>query len=59
MGITYALFMKIAACGTWCGDFFTAWMITDMMLQDNLYPNWAIGLRAFWYKHANIRIMDH
>nr|XP_046914791.1 uncharacterized protein LOC124495451 [Dermatophagoides farinae] len=57
MGITYSLFMKIAACGTWCGDFFTAWMITDMMLQDNLYPNWAISLRAFWYKHANIRIV--
>ncbi|KAH9420693.1 hypothetical protein DERP_001124 [Dermatophagoides pteronyssinus] len=57
MGITYALFMKIAACGTWCGDFFTAWMITDMMLQDNLYPKWAIGLREFWYKHANIRIL--
>ena len=19
--------MKAAACGTWCGDFFTAWMV--------------------------------
>lgn len=57
MGMTYSSFMKLAACGTWCGDFFTAWMITDMMLQDNLYPNWAKGLRSFWHQHANIRIL--
>ncbi|KPM11147.1 THEM117 domain containing protein, partial [Sarcoptes scabiei] len=57
MGISYASFMKIAACGTWCGDFFTAWMITDMMLQDNLYPNWAKSTRRFWLRHTNIRIL--
>ena len=26
-------FMKFAALGTWLGDFLTAWMVTDMMLQ--------------------------
>ena len=26
-------FMKLAAIGTWLGDFLTAWMVTDMMLQ--------------------------
>ncbi|CAG2178680.1 unnamed protein product, partial [Oppiella nova] len=56
MGMTYASFMKVAACGTWCGDFFTAWMITDMMLQDNLYPGWAQTLRSFWHKHTTTRI---
>ncbi|CAG2177658.1 unnamed protein product, partial [Oppiella nova] len=56
MGMTYASFMKVAACGTWLGDFFTAWMITDMMLQDNLYPGWAQTLRSFWHKHTTTRI---
>ena len=32
-------------------------MITDMMLQDNLYPDWAPWLRRFWHKHSNIRIV--
>jgi hypothetical protein len=27
MGIKNATFMKAAATGTWCGDFFTAWMV--------------------------------
>nr|XP_022330915.1 transmembrane protein 117-like isoform X5 [Crassostrea virginica] len=48
MGITNSLFMKMAACGTWCGDFFTAWMVTDMMLQEKLYPSWAVGARRWW-----------
>ena len=33
MGITNHDFMKAAALGTWLGDFVTAWMVTDMMLQ--------------------------
>ena len=33
MGITNHTFMKAAALGTWMGDFITAWMVTDMMLQ--------------------------
>lgn len=28
-------FMKVAAIATWLGDFMTAWMVTDMMLQVN------------------------
>ncbi|XP_054712846.1 transmembrane protein 117-like [Uloborus diversus] len=56
MGITNANFMKAAACGTWVGDFVTAWMVTDMMLQDNLYPNWARPYRVFWRSHGRIRI---
>jgi hypothetical protein len=27
MGIGNDIFMKAAATGTWCGDFFTAWMV--------------------------------
>ncbi|CAL1267183.1 unnamed protein product [Larinioides sclopetarius] len=57
MGITNANFMKAAACGTWIGDFVTAWMVTDMMLQDNLYPNWARPYREFWRTHGRIRIV--
>lgn len=56
MGITNANFMKAAACGTWLGDFVTAWMVTDMMLQDNLYPGWAKPYRKFWRAHGRIRI---
>ena len=37
--------MKAAACGTWLGDLITALIVTDMMLQDNLYPNWAPSVR--------------
>ena len=33
MGIENQTFMKLAAMGTWLGDFLTAWMVTDMMLQ--------------------------
>ncbi|CAN7999094.1 unnamed protein product, partial [Ixodes hexagonus] len=57
MGITNANFMKFAACGTWLGDFLTAWMVTDMMLQDQLYPSWARSLRAFWKSHGKTRII--
>lgn len=57
MGVSNANFMKAAACGTWLGDFFTAWMVTDMMLQDNLYPGWATGLRAFWRNYEHVRIV--
>lgn len=35
MGIENQTFMKVAAIGTWLGDFITAWMVTDMMLQVN------------------------
>jgi hypothetical protein len=48
--------MKAAACGTWLGDLFTAWFVTDMMLQDNLYPAWAPRLRRFWRTHDVVRI---
>ncbi|XP_061677623.1 transmembrane protein 117 [Syngnathoides biaculeatus] len=56
MGIRNATFMKIAAVGTWMGDFVTAWMVTDMMLQDNNYPHWGKAARRFW-KQGNNRIV--
>lgn len=28
MSISNSYFMKAAATGTWCGDFFTAWMVS-------------------------------
>ncbi|XP_051916691.1 transmembrane protein 117 [Hippocampus zosterae] len=56
MGIRNATFMKIAAVGTWMGDFVTAWMVTDMMLQDENYPQWGKGARRFW-KQGNNRIV--
>ena len=30
MGIKNGWFMKAAATGTWCGDFFTAWMVSNL-----------------------------
>ncbi|XP_007503949.1 transmembrane protein 117 isoform X2 [Monodelphis domestica] len=56
MGIRNESFMKVAAVGTWMGDFVTAWMVTDMMLQDKPYPDWGKAARAFW-KKGNIRII--
>ncbi|KAK3734219.1 hypothetical protein QZH41_003212 [Actinostola sp. cb2023] len=41
MGIKNETFMKVAAMGTWFGDFITAWMVTDMMLQDWEFPSFA------------------
>ena len=35
-GVSNANFMKFAALGTWTGDFVTAWMVTDIMLQVRL-----------------------
>ena len=49
--------MKAAACGTWLGDLITALMVTDMMLQDDLYPHWANRVRAFWRRHNVARIL--
>ncbi|MEQ2161413.1 hypothetical protein GOODEAATRI_009418, partial [Goodea atripinnis] len=56
MGIRNESFMKIAAVGTWMGDFVTAWMVTDMMLQDQHYPDWGKTARRFW-KRGNNRIV--
>ncbi|XP_064809082.1 transmembrane protein 117-like [Oncorhynchus masou masou] len=56
MGIRNESFMKIAAVGTWMGDFATAWMVTDMMLQDQHYPDWGKAARRFW-KQGNHRIV--
>lgn len=53
MGITNSMFMKVAATGTWCGDFFTAWMVTDIMLQEKLYPYWAKVPRRWWNTRFN------
>ncbi|CAH2278002.1 transmembrane 117 [Pelobates cultripes] len=56
MGIRNESFMKVAAVGTWMGDFVTAWMVTDMMLQDTKYPEWGKSARAFW-RRGNTRII--
>ncbi|XP_069132726.1 transmembrane protein 117-like isoform X2 [Argopecten irradians] len=53
LGLSNSIFMKAAACGTWCGDFFTAWMVTDMMLQEKLYPGWAKPVRKWWNNRYN------
>ncbi|XP_005993243.1 transmembrane protein 117 [Latimeria chalumnae] len=53
MGIRNENFMKVAAVGTWMGDFVTAWMVTDMMLQDTQYPDWGKTARKFWKKGYN------
>ena len=56
LGVTNSSIMKAAACGTWLGDLITALIVTDMMLQDNLYPNWAPSARKFWKSHNVVRI---
>lgn len=42
MGITNSLFMKMAACGTWCGDFFTAWMVIM-----EAWKTWVLNFRIY------------
>lgn len=49
--------MKAAATCTWLGDLITALMVTDMMLQDNMYPHWGTKFRRL-YRLSNVpRIM--
>ncbi|CAH1787332.1 unnamed protein product [Owenia fusiformis] len=57
LGLKNSWFMKAAACGTWCGDFFTAWMVTDIMLQEKLYPQFARPVRRWWNRRYNRIIM--
>ncbi|GLH07127.1 Uncharacterized protein GBIM_12655 [Gryllus bimaculatus] len=49
--------LSAAACGTWLGDLITALMVTDMMLQDNLYPHWAPRFRQLWRRSNVPRIL--
>ncbi|XP_059080280.1 transmembrane protein 117-like isoform X2 [Tigriopus californicus] len=57
MGLTFSSVMKAAACGTWLGDLLTALIITDMMLQDNLYPYWAPVVRKYYQSYMWPRIL--
>eukprot|EP00105_Crassostrea_gigas_P038068 XP_019922216.1 PREDICTED: transmembrane protein 117 [Crassostrea gigas] len=60
MGISNSLFMKMAATGTWCGDFFTAWMVIyDILLyfQDWDFPHFvsAIDIKLPGINTAHIK----
>lgn len=49
IGATNSGFMRAAALGTWFGDFITAWMVTDMMLQETKrYKKWKPDARKWW-----------
>ncbi|XP_067935642.1 transmembrane protein 117-like isoform X2 [Watersipora subatra] len=48
MDMKNTAFMKAAACGTWLGDFLTAWMVTDVMLQERFYPEYAKAAKVWW-----------
>lgn len=49
LGTKNHVFMRVAGVATWFGDFITAWMVTDMMLQDiTMYPNWIPKFRHWW-----------
>lgn len=39
--------------GTWFGDFITAWMVLDMMLQEDKYPDWMVTVRRWWNRGYN------
>lgn len=69
MGISNSLFMKMAATGTWCGDFFTAWMVIIETLKNWLSETEQSQYRAFefvshiyfhviWYK-ISISFLAH
>ena len=49
MGVTNEDWSKLTGIGCWTGDFLTAFMVFDMMLQDRQrYKSWALGLRNRW-----------
>merc|ERR1719150_3126483 len=56
MGVSNSSLMKAAACGTWLGDLISALIVTDMMLQDDLYPGWAPRVRKVWRETYGLRI---
>ena len=37
MGIRNSLFLRMAATGTWCGDFFTAWMVIYFYVEYDIF----------------------
>ena len=47
IGVKNHVFMRAAAVGTWFGDFITAWMVTDMMLQVCIFYIYFSQLLAF------------
>jgi TMEM117 protein family len=52
IGMTNQDFSRVAATGTFLGDFLTAFMVIDMMLQDKSeYSNWAEKERVWYNKH--------
>ncbi|KAA0190175.1 hypothetical protein HAZT_HAZT009056, partial [Hyalella azteca] len=53
MGLSNQNMMKAAATCTWLGDLVTALMVTDMMLQDRLYPHWGTKFRRL-YNLSNV-----
>lgn len=47
MGIKNSWFMKAAACGTWSGDFFTAWMVgSDFKLSQIFCVSYSQSVSA-------------
>ncbi|XP_057311740.1 transmembrane protein 117-like [Hydractinia symbiolongicarpus] len=53
MHIKNKTFMKMAAIVTWLGDFITAWMVLDMMLQEKKYHHWMRPVRRWWQTGYN------
>ena len=55
-GVSNANFMKFAALGTWTGDFVTAWMVTDIMLQVSATLVCTAGWSVYGSKYWGIRL---
>eukprot|EP01006_Ploeotia_vitrea_P046867 TRINITY_DN67068_c3_g1_i2.p1 TRINITY_DN67068_c3_g1~~TRINITY_DN67068_c3_g1_i2.p1 ORF type:complete len:414 (+),score=209.31 TRINITY_DN67068_c3_g1_i2:93-1334(+) len=56
LSMTNEDFMKVASSGTWMGDYLTAYMVIDMMLQDNHYLFWAQSIRRAYRGNARVII---
>eukprot|EP00899_Mesostigma_viride_P008040 jgi/Mesvir1/17237/Mv07650-RA.1 len=51
LGFTNVRMGQMSAVATWVGDYFTFFVVVDMMLQDReSYPGWAPRARNWWQK---------
>ena len=50
MGIRNSLFLRMAATGTWCGDFFTAWMVIYFYVEYDFYCFALTVFLYYWYE---------
>lgn len=57
LGLSNSIFMKAAACGTWSGDFFTAWMVSRFSLMDAVHAIKNTCCKSGYFHAWNFHIL--